>query len=239
MIACEHPHLHPHPPELLHGRRACLLHGVRYGDHAGHTPAVRCQHRRFALLRKKFCLGKAGLCINPAFRHERFIAEEKRFSIHNGGDAAPRQRFKLLRSPKRDPLLCRIGNNRIAPRMLARLFKAGHRDEIRHLRLSVGDRAGLIKDDGRQLVCRLKRHATFDENAVFRALACPCHDSGGRGKAKRAGAGDHQNRHKNRQCKGDAFACDQPSDRRHNRDNGHGRHKPAGNHIRQPGNRRF
>ena len=123
MITREHHNLHAHIPELPDGIYAVFLHGIRYSDHTRHTPTARCQHRRFPLLRKKLCLGKAGFYVDPAFRHERFIAKEDRFPFHNCGDATPRQRFKLLRIQERDSLLCRICNDRIAQRMLAALLR--------------------------------------------------------------------------------------------------------------------
>ena len=84
-----------------------------------------------------------------------------------------------------------------------------------------------------------QRNTAFDKNAVFRAFPGARHNGSRCGKAKRTGAGNHQHRHKNRQCKSNAFASDQPGGSRNNRDNNNGWNKPSGDYIRQPRDGRF
>ena len=59
-----------------------------------------------------------------------------------------------------------------------------------------GQRAGFVKGDDVDFVGQLQRLGILDQNAEFGRHTGTRHDGGGRGQAKRAGAGNHQHRHR-------------------------------------------
>ena len=69
------------------------------------------------------------------------------------------------------------------------------RSDVRHRRLALRDRAGLVQHDRLQLLGPLQRLGAAEQDAVLRALARAHHDRGRRRQAQRARAGDDQHRH--------------------------------------------
>ena len=73
---------------------------------------------------------------------------------------------------------------------------------IRDLGPALGQRAGLVEDDGRDRVGRLQALSALDQDAVLGALARPDHDRRRRGQAQGAGAGDDHHGHEIEQGEG-------------------------------------
>ena len=73
-------------------------------------------------------------------------------------------------------------------------LEPGERLGLGDHRLAVGERAGLVEDDGLDAVGGLQRVAALDQDAALRALAGADHDGGRRGQTQRARAGDDDHR---------------------------------------------
>ena len=72
--------------------------------------------------------------------------------------------------------------------------KPSARHDRDHLRLALGQRAGLVDDQRVDLLHALQRLGVLDQHAGLRAAADADHDRHRRGEAERAGAGDDQHR---------------------------------------------
>ena len=94
-----------------------------------------------------------------------------------------------------------------------RLILGGNCDRIRHPRLSLSDRSGLVKRGYLNLPGRLKRRCGLEKNTVFRSHAVPHHD-GNRGRQSQcARTTDDQNRNGIGQRAADRFTGKHPADK--------------------------
>ncbi len=105
------------------------------------------------------------------------------------------------------PLSCCALDDGGRQRMFAGAFQAGR--ELQHVvflkafrgehgdqfRPALGERAGLVDDQGVDLLHDLQRLGVFDQHAQRCALAGADHDRHGRGQPQRAGAGDDEHGH--------------------------------------------
>ena len=160
--------------------------------------------------------------------------------------------FESLDVGKRQVSLLRRADDGVGQRVFARplnacrqpeklgLLKSGCRHDRNHLRLALGQRAGLVDYQRVDLFHALQRFGVLDENAGLRAAADTDHDRHRRGKAERAGAGDDENADRRNQPERHSRLRSEPrpgakGDQRHG---DHDRHEPAGNLVRQSLDRR-
>ena len=68
------------------------------------------------------------------------------------------------------------------------------RKQIRHLRLSAGDRTGLVQGNNLDLACFLKRDSSFEQDTVSGSHSVADHDRYRSGKSKCAWTTDNKNR---------------------------------------------
>ena len=110
-----------------------------------------------------------------------------------------------------------------------------HRDDVRHGRHALRQRAGLVEDDRRQLVRLLEVLTALDEEAVLRPFPCAHHDRRGGRDAERTRTGDDQDRDEEDERLGDGVVVDElPNEEGEARDQDdcgdeHGRHA-----VREP-----
>ena len=209
VVAGEHDDLEAELLEAGHGRRGARL--ERVGDGDAPRPARRPRRRSSTVLpspasargplagvrrRAARCRPTTVWPSTTAAMPWPAIASNPVGRRHL--DAALRRRRR--RSPRPAGARCRA---RRRPRgAAARRCRVGRRapsvpcrteqHDVRHPRLALGDRAGLVEHDGAQLVRRLERVAVADEHAVLGALAGAHHDRRRRGQAQGAGARDDQ-----------------------------------------------
>ena len=102
-------------------------------------------------------------------------------------------------------------------------------NDVRHARLALGQRAGLVEDDRPDLVEPLERLGVAEQDAVLGALARPDHDRGRRGQPQGARAGDDQDRRSadEGQVEGRRRPEEEPDDEGEARDRQHDRHEDA------------
>ena len=119
------------------------------------------------------------------------------------------------------------------------LFRNSMRSQIGHDRLSLGQRTGLVHDDGVDLMQLLQRFRRLEEHAQLRAAARTDHDRHRRRQSQRARAGNDQHRNADAQRVVHRLSKQQPDDRRRERDAHHDRYEHARNLIRKPRDGRF
>ncbi len=110
------------------------------------------------------------------------------------------------------------------------------RHEVGDGGLAARDRAGLVEDDGGDLVGPFQRLAAPDQDAVLGPLPGADHDRGRRGQPERAGAGDDQHRDEGLQRQGEARVRpeDEPGREGERREDEHRRDEPTGDGVGQP-----
>ena len=84
------------------------------------------------------------------------------------------------------------------------LVEPGGGDDLRDRRLALGERAGLVDDQGVDLLHHLERLGVLDQDAEAGAAADADHDRHGRGQPESTGAGDDQDGHGHDQRVGEA-----------------------------------
>jgi hypothetical protein len=122
----------------------------------------------------------------------------------------------------------------------ARLVEALGRRDRDHLRLALGQGAGLVDHERVDLLHALERLGVLDQHAGLGAAADADHDRHRGGEPERAGAGDDQHAHRGDQAMREARlgAEHRPGDERNDGDGDDQRDEPAGHLIGQPLDRR-
>ena len=109
------------------------------------------------------------------------------------------------------------------------------RKKIRHLRLALGDRAGLVENDDLRSSEKLQRFTGFKKDSVPGAESVSDHDRHGRRESQRAGAGNYKDGNCALQRKGKVLVAEyQPSEEHEKRNPDDRRNKYAGNPVRYP-----
>ena len=106
------------------------------------------------------------------------------------------------------------------------------REDVCHLRLAGGDRAGFVEGDNFDAAGFLEARRRLEQNAVLCAEATAHHDGDRRSQAERARAADDKHRNAARQRITDGLPDQEPHDRRHKRDPDDRRDEHAGDFVR-------
>ena len=112
------------------------------------------------------------------------------------------------------------------------LAGSDHGRDERHL--AGRHRAGLVQDDGVDLMGLLEDLGALDQDAELRAPTGADHQRGRRGQSQRARAGDDQDGHGRGQRRSRALAACQPEGEGGQRDHDDDRHEDAGDPVGQP-----
>src|SRR5581483_7569754 len=160
------------------------LNRISNGDYTGNF-AINCdQHSGFALLLQRLqLLAQLSVCNSPLAKQVT-RADQQRMPLNRRLQALPGQRGEVLwHCSQRYFTYFRPLHNRGGKRMLGTLFSLGYQaqdfislpagdgDDIRKFGLAPGNRSGLVEQYGPNGLDALKALATFDQYALFRALA--------------------------------------------------------------------
>ena len=196
-----------HGLQLFDGGGAVLLYLVR---HRGNTQRTACQgeeQRRFARLGELCPGGFQGRSHQAHFLEIGGAGTQGFMPSQHSPDPVAGQSLEALHDRKIQTLRFRPVPDGPCKGMLAgglqrcgcgqKLLPGdpGSGEQIRHLRLALGDGAGFVQHDDIRPSGGFQSCGGFEENAVFRAFAAADHDGHGRGQTQGAGTADHQNAH--------------------------------------------
>ena len=154
-----------------------------------------------------------GLCgqrrhVDAELLHQRRVAQREGLAADIAAHADARARVELLGLVEGQVLLPRRSDDGGGQRVLAALVETGRQaqhlvfgeargaDRALERRPALGQRAGLVDDQGVDLAQVLDRGGVAEQHAIRRAAAGGDHDRHRRGQAERTGAGDDQHRHR-------------------------------------------
>ena len=244
-VAGEHDHAEPFGVKQANGLGSGRLDGIGHAQEAGES-AVDGQVHHGLPVAAQF-LGTRGerRRVGRLGAQQAQVAERHAPALGEPGHALPGHRLEALDARGRHPALGGAREHGGGERVLAPLLEPGgerehlvfreaggrhHRDEAR---LALGERAGLVDDDGVDLLHDLERLGALDQDACLGAAAGGHHDGDRRGEAERTGTGDDQHGDGVHQGIGQARlgAPEAPRERRHHRHRHHRRHEPRGDDV--------
>ena len=113
------------------------------------------------------------------------------------------------------------------------------RRDLDELELALGDRAGLVEHDRRDLPCLLEHPGSLDQNPELGAASGADHQRGRRREPERARARDDENGDRRRERRRRRGAEDEPAGERCQRDHEHDRDEDGRDAICEPLHRRL
>ncbi len=176
-------------------------------------------------------------------RHEAVAADDHLAALHTPQDPFARDLSHFCRNGQREALCLGGGDDGLRDRVLGGLIECGRKAQdvvLGHailavdrddLRTAVGQRAGLVEDQGADARHCLERPCALDQHAKMRRARQTRDQCDRHGKDQRTGRGDHQ--HGDR---ADRIACEPPGREGDTDGDDQKAQRPA---VGQPGHRRF
>ena len=190
--------------------------------------------------------------VDAVLAQEGRVAEHDLLALDRAERALAGRRVEVAHRRRGDAALLRGVDDGERERMLAGALDAGReaqdlglgealrRDDRRHRRLALGQRAGLVDDERVDLLHALQRLGVLDQHAGLGAAPDADHDRHRRGEPERAGTGDDQHGDRGDEAVGEPRLGppDRPGGEGEQRDRDHRRHELAGDLVGQPLDRR-
>ena len=202
---------------------------------------------------------------HPEFREQAAVAQGKRHGADRAGNPAPRQRMETIDGEGHDPVTPGLRPHRRGKAVLTSALQGGSqaqygpvrrlsgcnrgvrqgrggarsRDDVGDLRLAFGQRAGLVESNHLHGMGAFQRRRVADQDPAPCRNAGAHHDGRRRGKTERAGACDHQDRHRVQHRLRRIAGRKQPRKECRQRDDQNDRHEHGADPIGQPLDRRL
>ena len=191
VVAGDHEDADVHLGQAANRLGGVGLERVGHRDHAGEDAAVDAhEHDRLAVVLERRDLVLVRRDVDALAGHQLAVAEGDALAHDRAFDTVSRDRREALDRRQVDAVVLGAGDDRLGQRVLGVALERRRQREhpgcvvtvdehdVGDLGLAVGQRAGLVEDDRRDLVGGLERVTGLDEDAVLGASAGADHDRG-------------------------------------------------------------